>query len=39
MTGFGQGDALLPAQFNIALKSVIISVLIQAKGIQIEDDR
>ncbi|KAE9522623.1 hypothetical protein AGLY_016986 [Aphis glycines] len=37
-TGLRQGDALSPALFNIALESVIRKVLIQAKGIKMNNN-
>jgi len=38
-TGLRQGDALSPALFNIALESVMRTVISQAKGIEIKDNR
>ncbi|VVC29027.1 Reverse transcriptase domain [Cinara cedri] len=37
-TGLRQGDALSPALFNIALESVMRTVISQAKGIEIKDN-
>jgi len=37
-TGLRQGDALLPALFNIALELVVRKVLIQAKGIKMNNN-
>jgi len=39
MTGLRQGDVPSPALFNVTLKSVMIKVLIQAKGINIKNNR
>lgn len=38
-TGLRQGDALSPALFNIALESVMRTVISQAKGIEIKDNQ
>jgi len=38
-TGLKQGDALSPALFNIALESVMRTVISQAKGIEIKNNQ